>query len=279
VSTVDLTKQARHPPPLLEDLELYSIKQVNALSSEQRRQIFYHLVPLDVLLRLGIDSETLQDEQGRPLVAYRPSDASGELFLRHRWDAEDPVLYLHLADTINNQIEVLLFTVNDPDSERFDVDQLPDGTPIHFGTQTRNVAEEIRAMEAGLAPGQVRRGLRLTRDLIPILEQFVTGLHHNAFYIQPLAYHNAILFERLGFAYVIGLGRMEWIHSAFAPGGLLYQRLNGSTRFRRPEMAHSVRERSWAIHDGILEEPFTGVKMYKRVGIHAGVITFPNAPW
>lgn len=114
---------------------------------------------------------------------------------------------------------------------------------------------------------------------MPILEQFVTGLHHDTFYIQPLAYHNAILFERLGFAYTLGLGRMEWIHREFAPGNLLFRRLDGSTPFRRPGAESSVRGRSWAIHDGILSEPYSNVKMYKRVGIHAGVVTFPHAAW
>lgn len=134
-------------------------------------------------------------------------------------------------------------------------------------------------MEAGLAPGQVQRGLGLTRRLIPSLEQFVAGLHHDAFYIQPLAYHNAILFERLGFAYTLGLGRMEWIHREFERGGLLFERLDGTTPFRQPGSERSVRGRSWAIHDGILSKPYGDVRMYKRVGIHAGVVTFPNAAW
>ena len=134
-------------------------------------------------------------------------------------------------------------------------------------------------MAAGLAPGQVRQGLRLTRDLVPILERFVAALHHDAYYLQPLAYHNAILFERLGFAYALGLGRMEWIHREFAPAGLLHRRLDGSTPFRSPDACRTVRGRSWAIHDGIMDMAFTGVKMYKRVGVHAGAVTFPAATW
>lgn len=134
-------------------------------------------------------------------------------------------------------------------------------------------------MKAGLAPGQVRRGLRLTRDLVPILEAFVGALQHDAVYIQPLAYHNAILFERLGFAYAMGLGRMEWIHKEFSPGGLLFKRLDGSTPFRSPGAEATVRGRSWAIYDGIMDVPYSGIKMYKRVGVHAGVITFPGAAW
>jgi hypothetical protein len=44
-------------------------------------------------------------------------------------------------------------------------------------------------------------------------------------------------------------------------------------------MANIVRSRSWAIHDGILGEPWPtlDVKMFKRVGQHAGVCTFPGA--
>ncbi|MBU0705420.1 MAG: hypothetical protein KKC18_16340, partial [Chloroflexi bacterium] len=117
------------------------------------------------------------------------------------------------------------------------------------------------------------------RRLIPTLEWFVTALNHDAVYIQPLAYHNAILFERLGFSYMLGMGRMEWIHKEFSPGGLLFRWLDGSTPFRRPAAESSVRGRSWAIHDGILGEPYSDVKMYKHVGVHSGVITFPAATW
>lgn len=269
----------RRPSPPSLDLQLFSINQVNHLPSEQRMQVYRHLVPLEVLLRFGIDPETLADGDGHSLFECQTGVSSVELSLRHARDAEDPVLYLQLADTANNQIEVVLFILNDPHSARFNTDRLPDGTPTYFGTLVRNINEEVRAMEAGLTPGQVRHGLRATRRLMPVLEQFVAGLHHNAFYIQPLAYHNAVLFERLGFAYVLGLGRMEWIHREFAPGGLLFKRLDGSTPFRRPGAESSVRGRSWAIHDGILGEPYSGVKMYKRVGIHAGVVTFPSAAW
>ncbi|HEY72118.1 MAG: hypothetical protein B6I35_05440 [Anaerolineaceae bacterium 4572_32.2] len=268
-------------PPLLLDTELFSINQINNLPDEQRRQVYCRLVPRQVLQRLGIDPETLADGEGRSLLELKCSlgTSSVELSLYHVWGAADPAMYLQMADTPNNQIEVLLFIINDPYSERFGTDRLPDGTPTYFGTLGRNIEEEVRAMKAGLAPGQVHSGLGLTRRLIPTLEHFVADLNHNAVYIQPLAYHNAILFERVGFSYMLGLGRMEWIGKEFAPGGLLFKRLDGSTPFRRPGADTSVRGRSWAIHDGILGEPYAGVKMYKRVGVHAGVVTFPNAVW
>ena len=151
-----------------------------------------------------------------------------------------------------------------------------EGQRTKFGTLSRNIPEEIRAMEAGLAPGQVRQGLRLTKRLMPMFEEFVAGLGLDRFLIEPLAYHNATLFERYGFYYMMGRARMEWIHAEFAPGGELDQRLDGSTPFRRPGAGQTIRGRSWAIHDGILGESWGGVRMYKRVGKHAGICTVPG---
>jgi hypothetical protein len=134
-------------------------------------------------------------------------------------------------------------------------------------------------MQAGLAPGQVRRGLKLTRKLIPLFETFVSRLGHQIFFLEPLAYHNALLFERYGCAYSQGRAKMEWINREFVPGGVLYLRLDGSTPFRRSGAERTIRGRSWAIHDGLLGEPFGDVHMYKRVGVLAGLCTFPGADW
>jgi acetoin utilization protein AcuC len=41
-----------------------------------------------------------------------------------------------------------------------------------------------------------------------------------------------------------------------------------------PGMEKSVHGRSWAIHDGIMDEHWEGVRIYKLVGINAGVNTF-----
>lgn len=267
-------------PLVVEGQRLVSIRQINNLPPAHKEAIYRRLIPPEALLQFGIPL-SLTDREGRPLVSCvcEPATCSVAISLRHRWDAEDPILHLELADTPNNQLEVLLFTVNDPDSERFNVDRMPDGRPTNFGLDCRNIGEEIRAMQAGLAPAQVRRGARLTRRLIPRFEEFVVWLGHDRFHIQPLAYHNAILFERCGFAYIMGRGKMEWIHQEFAPGGLLHRRLDGSTPFRQPGAEATVRGRSWAIHDGILGEPFGDVRMYKWVGVHAGICTFPNAAW
>jgi acetoin utilization protein AcuC len=72
---------------------------------------------------------------------------------------------------------------------------------------------------------------------------------------------------------------MERIQKGFSKEGDLLPLLDGSTPFREPGMANSIRLRSWAIHDNLLGEPFTDVSMYKRVGKSAGINTSNHCDW
>ena len=134
-------------------------------------------------------------------------------------------------------------------------------------------------MSAGLAPGQVRHGLRMLPHLMTRMEAFLVVLGQDAVLVEPLAYHNAIMFERHGFVYIQGQLGMEDIHRAFQSGGELTTRLDDSTPFRTREAAASVRGRSWAIQDGILSEPWGEVKMVRRLGPGSSVDTAPGVPW
>ncbi|MGD9144498.1 MAG: hypothetical protein PVI80_02965 [Anaerolineae bacterium] len=265
----------------VDGVQLYSLHQINALDPPLKRAIYCRLLPMKLLADYGIDPETLCDDEGNELVRFTFAEGSRtvEIDVRPEADFPDPLLYLELTDTRLNQIEVLLFAVNDPQAERFETDRDWRGQRTKFGTLRRNIPEEIRAMKAGLAPGQVRKGLRLSRTLLPLFEEFVECLGHDYYLMEPLAYHNAILFERLGFNYVQGRRKMQWIHLGFQPEGLLYGKLDGSTPFLHPDAWQTIRGRSWAIHDGILGEPWHGIKMYKRVGRHAGVDTFPGGEY
>jgi hypothetical protein len=260
---------------------LYSLRQVNELPAPDKEEIYRHLLPNQILEAYGIDPATLCDAQGNRLVTFTcPSGSSVvEIDVRSEPGFPDPLLYVELSDTRLNQIEVILFVVNDPAGERFQTDRDWHGERTMFGTLRRNIPEEIRAMEAGLAPGQVRRGLRLSSTLVPMFESFVTCLSHDYYLMEPLAYHNAITFERQGCNYVQGLRKMQWIDGAFQPGGCLRERLDGSTPFRQADAWRTVRGRSWAIHDGIMGEPWYGVRMYKRVGQQASVDTFPGGAY
>jgi hypothetical protein len=265
----------------VDGVRMHSLEQVNEQPLPVKEDIYRTLVPDDLLIQYNIDPETLCDDQGNRLVTFTCPAGSRlvEIDIRPEIGFEDPLLYLELSDTRLNQIEVLLFVVNDPAAERFATDRDWQGERTKFGTLRRNTPEEVRAMEAGLAPGQVRRGLRLTRTLTPLFEDFVCRMGQEYYLMEPLAYHNAILFERVGCNYVQGLRKMQWIHLGFQPGGILHEALDGSTPFRQADAWRTVRGRSWAIHDGILGEPWHSVKMYKRVGKEYRIDTFPGGPY
>jgi hypothetical protein len=244
-----------------------TIGGINQLPPNEKREIYLRVVPPELLDHFHLNPY-LVDEAGRDLARLTcPAGSTAvEMEIRHRHDFPDPVLYGHLTDTLNGQIRVLLYIINDPSSPRFDVDRMPDGTPTKFGTVLRNLEAEEQAMEAGLAPGQVRAGLRLLSSAIRTFEGFVAELGHDLYFIEPLYYHNAMIFERHGFAYQTGKRRIRRINEGFAPGGELLRLLDSSTPFRRPEAARSIRLRSWAIHDGLLSEPLHDISMYKVVG-------------
>jgi hypothetical protein len=257
-----------------------SIAAVNALPQEEKEEIYCRFIPPELYRPFNLEPCFL-DEQGRSLLSLQCDAGTADVImdLRDQYEAQDPLLFAHLTDTINGQIHVLLYIVNDPRSERYDIDRMPDGSPTKFGVFQRNIPAEIEAMQAGLAPGQIRRGLRILKHSIKAFDNFVISLGHQMYFVEPLFYHNAITFERYGLAYQKGQKLMTEIHAGFQPGSNLNQRLDASTPFRERWMHNSIRGRSWAIHDGILNEPFTDITMYSRVGEHAGVLSFPDAVW
>lgn len=259
-----------------------SIAGINLLSHAEQERIYGALIPAHILEQFQINAAHFTDARGRKLFELHSSPGSTaiEITLRHEYDAPDALMYFHLSDTRTNRIIVLLSVVNDPEAARFDVDRMPDGTRTNFGVFKRNVAAEVAALQAGLAPGQIRRGLRVLRDILAAFEIFIGERGHDMYYIEPLFYHNAIIFERYGFAYQQGKRWMESINTRFSDNSSpLTARLDGSTPFRSLKAAQTVRGRSWAIHDGILGEPFTDIHMYKRVDKNAALETFPGGVW
>lgn len=255
----------------------HTIGGINKLPEAEKRNIYARYIPPGLIEKFQL--ENLVENRDLLRFSFVEGSSDMELKLYHKVGFPDPILYTHLADSMNGQIFVLLYILNDPDSPRFDVDKMPDGSSTRFGIHKRNLGAERSAMEAGLTPGQIRRGLRSLRQAIGAFEDFIAYLGHDMYYIEPLYYHNAIIFERYGFNYQIGKKLMGQIHAEFAEGGVLRQRLNNSSPFRSPDAANSLRLRSWAIHDGILGEPFTKVTMYKRVGVSAGIDTAPGCEW
>jgi hypothetical protein len=257
-----------------------SISAINKLDHYKKVEIYTRFLPNILLDHFNIPP-TFTDASGNQLLRLRcePGTADVVIELKHLYGFQDPLLYAHLTDTVNGQIHVLLYIVNDVQSERFNVDRMPDGSKTQFGIFKRNLEAEEAAMRAGLAPGQVRRGLRILKHSIAAFEEFVSSLDHDLFFAEPLYYHNAIIFEHYGFAYLRGRRLMDQINQGFREGHDYHELLDNSSPFRSPEMGVSIRGRSWAIHDGILGHAFDHVTMYKSINRHAGVQTYPDGKW
>ncbi len=217
-----------------------TISGVNRLSESEKRAIYSLLIPNELLDRFQIDPSFMDGDGNDLLSLHVPSGSTtAEMELRHTHGFQDPVLYGEITDSWSGRIHVLLYVLNDPASPRFDVDRMPDGTRTKFGTLSRNLSAETAAMAYGLAPGQVRQGLKLLKPAIQSFERFVAALGQDMYFVEPLYYHNAIIFERYGFAYQKGRRLMERIHAGFAENGELRPLLDGSTPFRQTECCRS----------------------------------------
>lgn len=258
-----------------------SIRGINDLAQPDKCAIYHTLIPDCVFSMFGIDSVSyLGPGESQAIHIRAPKGSSAvEISIFFIPGTNEPALYLHMGDSFNSQLVVLMVVVNDPNSPRFNVDVDEQHRPNQLGVERRNILEELRAIQAGLAPGQVRQGLRIFRAAMQTFETFVKNMDHDMFIVEPLFYHNAIAFERYGFAYSRGLAKMQMIHREFLPGGKFHARLEQDNPFRQSDAWQTVRGRSWAIHDGIMGEPFSGVQMYKRIDRDAGINTFPDSDW
>jgi hypothetical protein len=259
-----------------------TIQALNSLPENFKLRLYRTLIPIPILAAFDINPRTWKNPD-KQLQVKLQADAGTHVVKITAWFGEDrrnEFFYLELADNAFQGIELNFLTINDPTSERYTTDVDADGRETLFGTVHRNLQAEEQAMNVGLAPGQIRTGLRSSQIIFSQIESFLTLMAQHAWFLEPLSYVSAWLFERRGFAYVKGHKLMDTIHKEFQPGGTLHQGLDSSTPFRQPEQWNTVRGRAWAIHDGILEKidaRWDDLRMIKRVGRNAGVNTFPGA--
>lgn len=259
-----------------------TIRQINNLPEKTRQRIYRGLLSPEIMVRFRIDPLTWESKHGCFQLFFKAEPETGvvNIAITDQTNVQDELLSIELQDNAFNGIDLNLIVLGDPDSPRFGVDRDRADQPTMFGTLRRNHDEEKRAMEAGLAPGQVRQGLGSSKIILNQVETFLAALGQRAYFLEPLSYVSAWIFERRGFAYVRGHKLMAQINREFLPGGALHHALDGSTPFRQPHQSNTVRGRAWAIHDGILEAIDTRwdeLRMIKQIGQHASVETFPGA--
>jgi hypothetical protein len=256
-----------------------SLYDINNLPQGEKERIYTSLIPEKLFTKFQLDPQSLRNKDGERIINFYCPQGMGfiSIEVKCRPEDEDPVFTLDLETTNLSQIELSFVSFNDPFSERFSIDRDEEGTKNFLATARRNIKEEERALAAGLVPGQTRKGLGFLRDFFELIEKFVQALDCDIYLLEPLFYHNALVYERYGCGYLEGKSRMEKIHQRFAPGGDLYNRLDGSSQFRQRGFEKTVRGRSWAIHDGILSEPWISPKMYKNIGKDLDISTFPDS--
>ncbi|MBN2025195.1 MAG: hypothetical protein JW854_00330 [Actinobacteria bacterium] len=255
----------------------HNIHEINQLDEEAKERVYSLLVPDRIFDLFELDRETHTNLYGERILEIKASPKSTYAIIevREHPGDQDCIFFLEIEDTSFFKIDINFLIINDPHSPRFSTDIDQTGRRTKFATVRRNIPEETRAMEAGLAPGQVRKGLRMLKYFVPRAVAFVSAMGQDMIIAEPLAYNNAIVFEGYGFNYIRGRRKMLEINEGFQPGCEYFEKLDGSTPFRQPGMDKTVRGRSWAIHDGILGEPWRGIEMYRRVE-PAAICTFPD---
>jgi hypothetical protein len=266
-------------------LELGSLQELNGLPAPLREGLYGRLIPAEVCARFGVDPATGLNGAGHRLLRIfaPPQESWARVELRATRDDRDPVALVDVEVGPFGVPELSFVQITNPASERFGIDRDEDGQDTLFGTLNRNLPEERRALAAGLAPGQVRPGLRLLGRVLDAMDDFCRLFGKELFLVEPLFYHSALLYERHGCDYLLGRELMERIDAEFDPGGRLHRALDRSMAFRQPGFDRTIRGRSWAIHDGILGAldgaAWSGVKMYRLAGRPASVSTFPAAAY
>lgn len=264
---------------------IYDISNMPNLVKEGMYRI---LIPPSIFTRFQINPLNFQNAEELRQVRFYcpPGDRSTLIEVKLNPKDKDCIFSFQVADTIDRiKINWDFIIVNDPFAERFETDVDSQGRDTLFGTAERNLEAETRAMEAGLWPGQVQKGLSVMTEFMGCLRHFCATMGIKSIGLEALFYHNAIMYESLGFTYLDGFRRMRRINDLFQPGQKLHNLMDGSTPFRKPEMAQSVWGRSWAIHDRILDElpddpvlegEWMSPEMYTMLEKPRASITFPD---
>ena len=264
------------------------ISRLNQLPERDKFEYYSLLIPPSLFRRFQIDPATWLNPAGERCVSVEApaSGAEASLGVVSSLRDRDPAFYTEVSDTSDLvQMSWDFVVINDPDAPRFNTDLTPDGGDRWLNWRMRNQTEELMALSSGLAPGQVRVGMRLTHEFNQCLDRFCEAVGFHSITLEALYYHNAIGYERHGFRYFSGEPAMRLIDEGFQPRGALWKLMDDYSHFRKPKFAETIRGRSWAIHDGILEQPramaagydsWSPPRMYRMVGSRANVNTAPG---
>src|SRR4030066_2103271 len=141
----------------------FSIARLNRLPKGERNRIYLQLIPPSLFERFQIDPKTLMNPFGeRVVTGIFPVDENFACVeVKYRSGDKDCIFSCQVSlETFMQSLHLDFLIINDALSERFNIDVDELGRDTLYGTRSRNLPEEIKAMQAGLAPGRGRRGSR-----------------------------------------------------------------------------------------------------------------------
>ncbi len=114
-----------------------TIAGLNQLPDDLKRDTYQKIIPVELTEMFNLRDD-FRDPQGNNLLKLLcPSGSSdAEIALYPNTEAQDPILFGHITDTIHGQLHILLYGMNDVNSTRYDVDRLDDGSKTGFGIKS-----------------------------------------------------------------------------------------------------------------------------------------------
>lgn len=264
------------------------VSQLNKLPEKRKVDLYKKLIPVSIFEQFKIDKNDFMTPNGEKAVSIVADEHAMEAIIKVKLKAGDPDEIYHIEVGDSNDMVQLQWDyihVTDPHAPRFATNVVNDaGESRWLNWSSRNIREEVRAMASGLAPGQIKRGLGLATEIDRCLDEFCEAADLKSITLEAVYYHTAIMFERHGYRYFKGFKLMNRINELFNKCEDVRKLLDGSSPFRLPDFCRTVRGRSWAIHDGVLDDLCDGViecweppKMIRMAGKRHNVDTF-NAP-
>ena len=123
-----------------------SIAKLNSLPKEERNRIYLKLIPPSIFDHFRINSMTLLNEHGERVVrGIFPADENfGCIEVKYRHGDKDCIFSCQVSlEAFMQSLHLDFVIMNDPFSERYNIDVDEFGRDTLFGTRSRNIPEEI----------------------------------------------------------------------------------------------------------------------------------------
>src|SRR3989304_3483343 len=130
------------------------------MPEKERERFLSVLLPRRLLAMFSIDPETFRNDRGVRGVGFVCPERMPvfQVDLRRDPDDRDAAYFLDLSNSVFGQMEVSFVIVNDPGSERFDIDVDEHGQDTYFGTARRHGPGGVPGGKAGVGPRGGRGG-------------------------------------------------------------------------------------------------------------------------